>query len=56
VIEQAMTTVAQATGRCVAQLTSGLSGRLEEDAALAGSTAPAQDLVRPSLQGSGHRP
>lgn len=35
VIERAMTTVAQATGRCTAQLTSGLAGRLEPDAALA---------------------
>lgn len=35
VIERAMTTVAQATGRCTAQLTSGLAGRLEMDAALA---------------------
>lgn len=35
VIERAMTTVARATGRCTAQLTSGLAGRLEMDAALA---------------------
>jgi DNA-binding MarR family transcriptional regulator len=35
VIERAMTTIAVATGRCVAQLTSSLSGRLEDDAALA---------------------
>jgi len=36
-IERAMTNVAQATGRCTAQLTSGLAGRLELDAALAES-------------------
>ena len=36
-IERAMTTVAQATGRCTSQLTSGLTGRLELDAALAES-------------------
>lgn len=35
VIERAMTIVAQATGRCTAQLTSALAGRLEDDAALA---------------------
>jgi len=35
VVERAMTAVAQATGRCTAQLTSGLAGRLELDAALA---------------------
>jgi DNA-binding MarR family transcriptional regulator len=35
VIEAAMTAVARATGRCIAQLTSGLAGRLEGDAALA---------------------
>lgn len=35
VLETAMTTVARATGRCIAQLTSGLSGRLEDDDALA---------------------
>ncbi|MFN8619184.1 MAG: MarR family transcriptional regulator [Chloroflexota bacterium] len=52
VIEQAMTTVAQATGRCVAQLTSGLSGRLDDDAALAGSSAPAPDLGASAVQGS----
>ena len=35
VIERAMTIVAQATGRCTAQLGSALAGRLEDDAALA---------------------
>ena len=34
VIQEAMTRVARATGRCVAQLSSGLAGRLETDAAL----------------------
>ena len=35
VIERAMTSVAQATGRCTGQLTSSLAGRLEDDQALA---------------------
>lgn len=34
-IERAMTTVARATGRCIAQLSSGLAGRLEDDPKLA---------------------
>ncbi len=34
-IERAMTTVARATGRCVATLSSGLAGRLEDDPMLA---------------------
>jgi DNA-binding MarR family transcriptional regulator len=41
VIQEAMTRVARATGRCVAQLSSGLAGRLEIDAALAPSEVPA---------------
>lgn len=40
-IERAMTTVAQATGRCTAQLASPLAGRLEDDPAL----APALEAV-----------
>jgi DNA-binding MarR family transcriptional regulator len=47
VIERAMTTLAQATGRCVAQLTSGLSGRLEADEALAPS--PTADAQAPAV-------
>lgn len=38
VIERAMTIVAQATGRCTAQLASALKGRLEDDPALATPT------------------
>jgi DNA-binding MarR family transcriptional regulator len=35
VVERAMMVLAQATGRCTSQLSSGLAGRLEDDAALA---------------------
>jgi len=35
VLERAMTIVARATGRCIAQLSSGLEGRLDDDPALA---------------------
>lgn len=35
VIEESMTTLARATGRCIAQLSSGLAGRLDDDPALA---------------------